>query len=334
MKKGSIITLVLVLTTLLAVLTGCAGHSTATASSPVPTNIIPTPNQTAGIPSQGASILSPTILPQGSATGVPPPVVPVPAPGVPSPGISSAGAAVSSAGMAAPNAARLRAWNSLHQPTFFHSTQFRRRAKHRHLGHRSGSGVGHSRHGEFDIGGNSQASTVAEAQNSASTSMNAVIQVLKNKGVADKDITTVGFNIYPTYNYKDNTITGYQVSNPIIAKIRSIADAGSIIDGVTKAGGNLIRISSISFSVDDPNPFLKQARQLAVADASAKASQLAAATGVKLGLPIFVTETTGNYVPVPIYYAAGAASAPAPTTPINPGVSQISVNVQIVYAIQ
>src|SRR5271157_5079806 len=102
MKKGSIITFVLVLITLLAVLTGCSGHSTATASSAVPTNIVPAPNQTTGIPSQGGSILSPTILPQGPATGVLPPVVPVPAPGVPSPGISSSGAAVSSAGMAAP----------------------------------------------------------------------------------------------------------------------------------------------------------------------------------------------------------------------------------------
>lgn len=119
----------------------------------------------------------------------------------------------------------------------------------------------------------------------------------------------------------------------ITAKIRKIANTGSIIDGVTNAGGNLIRINSISFSVDDPTPLLKQAREKAVADATAKASQLADLSGIKLGQPTFITESTGSYVPSPIYYAAAASAPAAPTTSINPGETQISVNVQIVYAI-
>jgi uncharacterized protein YggE len=235
--------------------------------------------------------------------------------------------------MAAPNVAVSAPTSFINQPSFIQPTS----------GEAQSTGIWVTGEGQVSaipdtasltLGVDSEAATVAEAQNNASTSMNAVIQVLKNKGVADKDITTVGFNIYPTFNYKNNTITGYQVNNTIITKIRNIADAGSIIDGVTTAGGNLITISNISFSVDDPTPFLEQARQLAVADATAKASQLATSTGVKLGLPTFVIETTGNYVPVPVYFAAGAASASVPTTPISPGVTQISVNVQIVYAIQ
>jgi uncharacterized protein YggE len=270
---------------------------------------------------------------QGSAPGVPSQVIPAPAPGVPSIGISAPAAGVSSSGTAAPNVAAPAPNMFINQPSFIQPS---------YSGPQS-TGIWVTGQGQVSatpdvasltLGVDSQAATVAEAQNNASTSMNAVMQVLKNKGVTDKDIATVGFNIYPTFNYKNNSISGYQVSNTIIAKIRNTADAGSIIDGVTSAGGNLIRISSISFSVDDPSPFLKEARDLAIADAAAKATQLATSTGVKLGLPSFITENTGNYAPVPIYFAAGAASAPAPTTPINPGESQISVNVQIVYNIQ
>jgi uncharacterized protein YggE len=333
-------TIIVVLISLVVVLTSCSGRTPAPASSPVPTSITPTPTQTTGIPSQGGPVSSPATLPQGSAPGVPAPgpgvpsqVIPAPAPGVPSIGTSSPGMA--SSGTAAPNVAvSAPAPNSFfNQPSFMQPIS----------GQAQSTGIWVNGQGEVSatpdtasltLGVDSQAATVAEAQNNASTSMDAVIRVLKNKGVADKDITTVGFNIYPTFNYKNNTITGYQVSNTIIAKIRKIEDTGSIIDGVTSAGGNLIRVSGISFSVDDPAPFLAQARQLAVADATAKASQLAAATGVKLGLPTFITENTSNYLPVPPYFAAAAAGAPAPTTPISPGVTQISVNVQIVYAIQ
>jgi uncharacterized protein YggE len=70
-----------------------------------------------------------------------------------------------------------------------------------------------------------------------------------------------------------------------------------------------------------------------MADANSKAGELAGLGGVKLGLPIYITENTGNYSPAPIYFNAAAAT-PVATTPINPGQTQVSVTVQAVYAIQ
>ena len=71
-----------------------------------------------------------------------------------------------------------------------------------------------------------------------------------------------------------------------------------------------------------------------MADAAAKASQLATLAGVKLGVPTYVSENSTTYVPYPIAYSAAAGvPTPSPTTPINPGQTQISVNVQVVYAI-
>jgi hypothetical protein len=114
-----------------------------------------------------------------------------------------------------------------------------------------------------------------------------------------------------------------------------VDNAGSVIDAVTSAGGDLTRINSIGFTVDDPKPFYEQARQLAVADAAAKAKKLADTAGVKLGKPTYISEN--SYMPGPIYrtdMAAKAGGAPAPVaTPVSPGEMEITTNVQLAYDI-
>ena len=72
----------------------------------------------------------------------------------------------------------------------------------------------------------------------------------------------------------------------------------------------------------------------AVADAAAKAGQLAEVAGIKLGKPVYITENAA--FPYPVYrqdYYAEAAMAGAPPTPISPGEMEISVNVQVAYEI-
>ena len=111
--------------------------------------------------------------------------------------------------------------------------------------------------------------------------------------------------------------------------------AGTVIDAVAVAGGDLTRIDSISFSVDDTTGYYAEAREKAVADAEAKAKQLAEVAGVKLGKAVYVSES--SYVPGPIYrqdlIAEKAAGAPAVETPISPGEMEITLNVQLAYAI-
>jgi uncharacterized protein YggE len=59
----------------------------------------------------------------------------------------------------------------------------------------------------------------------------------------------------------------------VVAKIRQIDKTGSIIDTVAEDGGDLIRIDNISFSIDDPSQYRKEARDKAMADARAKAEE-------------------------------------------------------------
>jgi len=68
-----------------------------------------------------------------------------------------------------------------------------------------------------------------------------------------------------------------------------------------------------------------------MADAKAKAEQLANLGGVTLGKPTYISES----ISYPVYSQPPrvAEAAPAPTTPISPGEMKISLDIQVVYAI-
>lgn len=192
----------------------------------------------------------------------------------------------------------------------------------------------------LSLGIEAQETTVAAAQREAASAMDKVMKALKGDGVADKDIQTTQFSIYPVRRWVEKeekeVIVGYRVTNMVTAKIRQIDKAGDIIDDVAEAGGNLTRIQDIGFTVDDPIPYYRQAREKAVQDAAAKAKQLADLAGVKLGKPLYITEG-GGYVPPfvrqNVYARMEAAPAPAPT-PISPGELEFQLNVSIVYDIR
>jgi uncharacterized protein YggE len=188
----------------------------------------------------------------------------------------------------------------------------------------------------LSLGIEAQAATVAEAQAQAAGAMDTVMAALAAGGVADKDIQTQYFSISQQTrwdDYKDEqVVTGYDVTNMVTAKIRDMEQIGSIIDAVAAAGGDYTRINNISFSVDDPTPYYKEARQKAMADAKDKAEQLAHLAGIGLGKPTYISE--GTVYPPVVYRDAGMeAMAPAPTTPISPGEIELSLTVQVAYAV-
>ncbi|MBI4297579.1 MAG: SIMPL domain-containing protein [Chloroflexi bacterium] len=191
---------------------------------------------------------------------------------------------------------------------------------------------------QLSVGVEVQDKTVADAQRRARDAMNAIRKVLLDSGVAEKDIKTTSFNIYQVTQWIDRLgqeeIVGYRVSNMISVKVRNLDNVGAIIDGVAEAGGDVTRINSISFSVDDPTLFLTQAREEAMKDAMAKAKQMAELAEVTLGKPIYITEGSSYSVPTPYPYAMKAMEGAAAPTPISAGENQFTVTVQIVFAIE
>jgi uncharacterized protein YggE len=191
------------------------------------------------------------------------------------------------------------------------------------------------------LGIEAQANTVADAQSQANGAMTKVMNSLKTNGVADKDIQTRYYSIQKVTRWdsdaQQEVTIGYRVSNVVSVKIRDIqinaARVGTIIDAVTLAGGDLTRVDSISFNVDDPIHYYDQAREKAMADAADKAKSLAKLAGVKLGRATYINEYTVSTVsPMPIYDKAEAGMSDA--TQISAGELEIVLNVQVVYAIQ
>ncbi len=186
------------------------------------------------------------------------------------------------------------------------------------------------------LGIEAQAATVAAAQSQATEAMDEIMAALTDNGIAKKDIQTQYFSIRQVTKWdrdkEEEIVVGYRVTNMVTAKIREIDKAGTVIDAVAAAGGDLTRIDSIDFSVDDPSAYYEEAREKAMADAKAKAEQLAELADGRLGKATYISES--SQVPPPIYRQDVYEEAmPAATTPISPGEMEISLTVQVAYTI-
>ncbi len=197
---------------------------------------------------------------------------------------------------------------------------------------------------QVSIGVESRETTVSEARQNAAEAMESVLDAIKENGVSEDDIVTTNFNIYPQTvwvevsdslgRHSEPRITGYTVSNTVQVTVRDIENLSPVVDTAATAGGDLIRINSIQFTVDDSSVYGEQIRQMAAAEARAKADVYARATGVTLGPLVYLTEIGSS---VPMVAAAPRAEMAMDgafkSSPISSGDVNLSVTVQAVFAI-
>jgi len=181
------------------------------------------------------------------------------------------------------------------------------------------------------LGVETTAPTTQEALAQNTAQAQAIIDQLKALGVAEKDIQTSGFNIYPTYTNEGRAITGYTVSNMVQVTIRDLAQAGALLDQVVQVGAN--RVYGISFGLSDPRAAQAQARDAAMADARARAEQYAQAGGAALGNVLIITENPGAVTPLPAMMRDEAAQAGAPV-PVQPGEQTVTAQIQVTYELR
>ncbi len=184
------------------------------------------------------------------------------------------------------------------------------------------------------LGVESQEATVELARQRAAEAMDRVLAALKAQGVAERDIQTRRLSITPVERAdRDGRVRreGYRVTNSVLAKLRAMDRAGAVVDAVAAAGGDLTRIQGIQFAIENPESAREQARDKAMADAKARAQQVARGMGVSLGPLRHFSEGTVS-IPRPIAFQAREAAA-APQTPISAGEQEVVVTVSVVYAI-
>ena len=183
------------------------------------------------------------------------------------------------------------------------------------------------------IGVQSQDASASVATTDNNTRAQAIIEVIKAAGVADKDIQTTNFSIYPQQQYDDKgNVTGilYMVENTVYVTVRDLTKLGDLLDTSVRAGAN--SINGISFDLADKTAALSQARSAAVAEARKQADELTGATGVSLG-DVQTISYYDSTPPIAIQYSR-AAMGGGDSVPVQAGSMQITTTVTIVYGIK
>ena len=182
-----------------------------------------------------------------------------------------------------------------------------------------------------NIGVDIIADTLDLAQEQATAQATAVIDALKAAGIADEDIQTEYYSVNILRDYSENadptTITGFEIINQLRVTVRDTDQLGELLDAAVTAGAN--SIYGVTFYVDDQTAAASEARVEAVANARAKAEELAQAAGMTLG-PVVAISEGAPPVLGPVYGMGrgGAEMAmDAAAVPVQPGSTTVAVDV-------
>jgi uncharacterized protein YggE len=197
---------------------------------------------------------------------------------------------------------------------------------------------------EINLGVVTQAQTARDALRANNEAMARLIGLLKERGVAAKDIQTTNINVHPQYSQPPQPvpgrgqgegfapkIVGYNVNNTVQVTARNLEKLGELLDAVVQAGAN--QMNGISFRIDKPDQLLDQARKSAVADARRKAQMIADEAGVVLGRPVSITESGGGPPPQPMFRGRMMMAA-AEAVPVAGGEQELSLSVSVVYELK
>ena len=92
-----------------------------------------------------------------------------------------------------------------------------------------------------------------------------------------------------------------------------------------------------AFAIENQEPVLADARDKAYANAKMKAEQYAKLAGVSLGAPLHISEGA-DIAPTPMPYGEmrmmKSAMADSASTPVQAGEQEVTVNVDVMFAIE
>lgn len=174
--------------------------------------------------------------------------------------------------------------------------------------------------------------TAKEAMAAQNAAAKALLDALRQQGIADRDIRTESLSLSPVYTQSaggESKVTGYQAGQSFSVKVRDVDKAGQIVGVVNDATGDAGRVNGVSFDVSDPTALRAKAREAAFRDAHDKAAQHAELSGHRLGRLVSLTEGESAR-PGP----GALPSAPADggeSVPLAPGEIEEHVTVTAVY---
>ena len=181
-------------------------------------------------------------------------------------------------------------------------------------------------------------SALTDVQSRASEKSKTLVDAIKAEGVAEADIKTTSYNIYPDYDYSEGRIPrilGYRVSISYEVTIKDIEKVNDILVLATQNGANVVGGVTFEVSDEEQKKLMDEARREAADEARGKAESLARAAGITLGKVLSISEYTGGGYPVPfLEKSAVGGDIQAVPPEITPGQTEISITVSISYEIR
>ena len=165
------------------------------------------------------------------------------------------------------------------------------------------------------------AATAAAAASENARQTTATLAALRRAGLAEGDLSTMGYTVNPEYQYGPNTkprVTGYVARNTVRAEVKRIDQVGPTIDAAIAGGANTI--GGVQFYASNVDEARRRALAEAVGKACGDAVAMARSVGAAAGQAV---ELSTQFEPVPrpmmeMAMAQTRAAADVPT-PINPG---------------
>jgi len=192
----------------------------------------------------------------------------------------------------------------------------------------------------INLGVQTETSEVRVGQDENTRKMNAITKMLKDQGIADKDIKTGQYSVYPRYNWDDGKqeLAGYTINQSVTVKVRDLDNVGEVLAQAGDLGAN--QVGGIQLTIDNPESLQDEARSKAIQDAKDKAKVLADELGLRIVKAVSFGESGDGGAPIPyaaydraetMAYGIGGAAPEAPD--IEVGSQEVTSYVTIVFEV-
>ena len=121
------------------------------------------------------------------------------------------------------------------------------------------------------MGVQTEAETVEAAQDQNTQIMNKLLTELAAMGIAEKDMQTQDYNVYPQYDYtpdEGRELRGYQVSQHVRVRVRDIDKADEVLALAGSVGAT--NVGGLDLQVDDTDVYIEKARAEAIKELKEK----------------------------------------------------------------
>lgn len=191
------------------------------------------------------------------------------------------------------------------------------------------------------VGVETRGETAEGAASANAELMDKVIAALKALGIAEDQMSTSWYSVYPVYEWKSppcieiypqppecvpkNEITGYAASNSVTVVMDADEDAGKVIDEAVAAGATTVNGAYFFVSAEKQEEVHSSLIKEAIDNARSRADKAAEAVDMQV---TGVKSINLNDVHFPVLYRDFAVAEGA-ATPVLPGQQEVSLTVQV-----